>query len=237
MGFYEELSRWYDEIFPVSAAEMAFTAAQIAQARHVLDLGCGTGNKTVHLALADREITALDLDEGMIVRARQDNARPGITYTAMDMREAGSRFSPQSFDAMLCLGNTLVHLDGPMAIGAFFRSLHPLLVPGGPFLIQILNYDRILDTAAAHLPPLESDHVLFTRRYEAEGDRLHFITALTLKETGQTWENDVLLYPLRKVELRRCLQDAGFAEPAWHGSFAGGEHTPDSFVTIAVCRA
>lgn len=235
MTFYEALSHHYDAVFSVDAAEMAFIAERIAGGKHLLDIGCGTGNKTVHCSRAVERIHAVDLDEGMIAKATQDNARPNIRYEVLDMRRLNDRFTGETFDRALCLGNTLVHLSGPEAIRAFLADLHGLLRPGAVFVVQILNYDRILDRHIEELPPLETPEVLFTRRYRHDGDKLHFMTTLFLKQDGVSFDNDVPLYPLRKQELDGLLAETGFSRADWYGSYKGDPYGPDSFPAIAVC--
>lgn len=235
MTFYEELSRYYDEIFPVDSTEMAFVAGRIAGKRRLLDIGCGTGNKTVFFSPGADAVFAFDSDAGMIARARADNARPNITYDVLDMRDMGRRFGDDGFDAAVCLGNTLVHLDGPAAIGAFLEDLGVLVSSGGVAVIQILHYNRILARNITALPELESEHVLFGRAYRREGEKLHFLTRITEKASGRSFDNDVLLYPLCTEELETLLLRAGFDAPVWYGNYQGVPLEPSSFAAIAVC--
>lgn len=236
MTFYDDLSRYYDEIFPVDAAEMAFVSGQVAGKRRLLDVGCGTGNKTVHCAAKDVQVTGIDRDPAMITRAKTDNARSNISYEVLDMSLLGVRYAPGSFDAAVCLGNTLVHLADRAAIDALLGDLGGLLAAEGVAVIQILNYDRILDGHITSLPDLESEHALFTRSYEAEGPLLRFITRLTEKSSGRSLDNAVPLYPLRREELARGLAAAGFHTVEWYGNYRGDPLTADSFALIAVCR-
>lgn len=236
MGFYEELSRYYDEIFPVDSKEMAFIAGQVSGRKNLLDLGCGTGNKTVHCAGAVARITAVDLDPGMIARAKADNARLNIEYEVLDMTLVGVRFPANTFDAVICLGNTLVHLENLDAVTAFLGGVRACLARDGVLVLQILNYDRILDNGVRELPLLESAHAVFSRRYSREGNRLHFHTALRLKQTGECHDNDVPLYPLRRAELEGALSRTGFPKPALYGNYQGDPFTAESFALIAVCK-
>lgn len=237
MSFYQSISPYYDAIFPVDATEMSFVATLLTGRKHLLDMGCGTGNKTVHVAHTVEHITAFDLDADMIATAKVDNARPNITYMELDMTAVDTAFAGQRFDCALCLGNTLVHVIRPGGIAALLRKTHALLQPGALFLLQILNYDRILDYKITELPVLDSGEAVFTRRYAPQDGLLRFITSLTVKKSGATFVNDIPLCPMRKADLAEALAGAGFSETAWYGNYEGAPHTPDSFMTIALCRA
>ncbi len=236
MDFYQELSRYYDEIFAASAAEMSFINQNIPQGAAVLDIGCGTGNKTVHLASRAAFIDAIDLDEGMIAKAGLDNARPNIRYAALDMNEINKDFAGKRFDAVLCLGNTLVHLLSPEAIGDFLGKTRALLTPNGAFIMQILNYDRIITQNVTDLPLIDTPHVRFLRRYDWKDGEMHFVTAIEIKSTGERLVNDIPLYPLRKAELENLLAGAGFGQVELFGSYQGAPLNEDSFLVMAVCR-
>ncbi len=236
MDFYQALSRHYDAIFAVDEAEMRFIRELVPEGASVLDLGCGTGNKTVHIAETAGQVEAVDLEWGMVERARRDNARPNVHYSGLDMRELGKAFAGRSFDAALCLGNTLVHLPSPATILGLLHTVHGLLAPDGVCIIQILNYDRILDRNIEELPLLETPGALFRRRYIRRDGLLRFVTALEDKETGEVQRGDIALYPLRKQELTDLCARAGFGPPEYYGNYRGEAHTSDSFVTIAYCR-
>ena len=240
MTFYSSISAYYDEIFPVDANEMAFVRKQLddctSGCKNLLDIGCGSGNKTELLAGNGRKIIAIDGDAGMIEEAKKNHTRPDIEYLSLDMTKIAQAFKPESFDALLCLGNTLVHLPGPEDIARLLAEMGGILKPGGLAVIQILNYDRILDKMLHALPQLETDKLKFTRYYDLQNCRMLFVTKLLVKETGQEINNSIPLYPLRKNELNFMLGEAGFLEVKHYGSYSGEPLTDDSFPLIAVAR-
>lgn len=233
MGFYQELSKYYDEIFPVNAAELSFVRTLIDGKDRLLDMGCGTGNKTVLLAEGKKETLGFDLDSGMIERANQENRRANIHYLVQGMLDIDREFGKNSFDAALCLGNTLAHLLGADELGAVFRKTAHILAANGCFVIQILNYDRILDNNITALPVIETDNVVFTRTYETRDGALRFLTELKMKKGGDILRNDIPLRPIRKREIEAAYADAGFGEVEYFGSYAGAPYGPDSFHLIA----
>jgi len=235
MGFYQELSRYYDEIFNTDAKELHFFKERLAGKKRLLDIGCGTGNKTELFSASGNKIIAIDLDPGMIARAQAEHGKADVSYRVLDMLAIDREFAHASFDGILCLGNTLVHLDSLECIRQMLNKIYALLSNGGISIIQILNYDRILARQVDSLPVIETTNTQFYRSYVRAGEHLRFITKLFLKETGRTLKNNILLYPLRYEELRDMLHSVGFGTVAFYGNDEGTPLTDDSFVTIAVC--
>ncbi len=236
MNFYQSLSRHYDEIFAADEAEMRFVGGLLPRGAAILDIGCGTGNKTVLLGDGAASVDAVDLDASMIARAETAHARPNIHYAALNMLDIGKAFANKRFDAVLCLGNTLVHLPSPAAISGLLRDIHALLAENGLFIPQILNYDRILDQNVTELPLLETANARFTRGYARQDGQLRFVTCLEDKATGETLRGDIPLYPLRQGELATLLAEAGFSKVEYFGSYAGDALHSGSFILLACCR-
>jgi glycine/sarcosine N-methyltransferase len=243
--FYQSIAPWYDRIFPVDPAAVSFTAGRIgipadgAPALSVLDAGCGTGGLAHGLAGLGFRVTGIDSD-GEMVRLATEKCRafPNTRFEVMDLRDAGSRFYGASFSAVVCLGNTLVHLTSREEISGFIRKVRGLLKKGGLFLVQILNYDRILDQGVTVLPTLEDEKVRFERIYrqEAGSERFWFRTVLTVKSGPRKIENAVPLIPLRRGELAGMLVNAGFSGVEWFGDFNGDPLTDASLPMIVEAR-
>lgn len=221
MKFYQAIANYYDFIFPLSHAQVPFTLSALEKQPNeitILDVGCATGNFPIALKNAGVKITAFDLDQTMIQLAREK--APEIDFRVLDMLELTQTFSDNSFDIVTCFGNTLVHLDSPEQIRDFLTQARRLLKPGGKLLLQILNYDYILDTGIASLPQIENEQLRFERSYrQLKSDKLAFDTRLSIKNTAEVFENSVTLLPLRPAELERLLSDSGFSTAAFFSSF------------------
>lgn len=234
MNFYQELSAHYDEIFAAEPAAVRFLSDILTGRKSLLDIGCGTGNKTAHLAAPGRRIEAFDLDEGMIEQAKRFHSREGIHYRVLDMLALESAFAAGSFDAALCLGNTLPHLTGPKEPERFFTQLSSVLAGKGLFVLQIVNYDRVLRDGVTELPAIDTSEVKFIRRYRRLDGEMHFVTSLEIKATGETLENDIVLRPLRRDDVADALDRAGFEPAEYYGNYKGDPLRDDSFHLIAV---
>lgn len=236
MNFYEQLSIYYDEIFHTSAQEMQFLTDYVKDAKVILDIGCGTGNKTELFSKSGNKIFAFDVDAEMIKNALAKHSQSNITYEVLDMRDMARHFADSHFDATLCLGNTLVHLDSKETISKFIQDCYNLLNDKGLSIFQILNYDYILDNKIEELPSLEGPNTLFLRTYKHRTYGLDFITRLTIKQTGESFEHTIILQPLRPGELRQMLLNAGFASVDFFGGFKGEPLEKDSLPLIAICK-
>lgn len=222
MEFYKSISDYYREVFPVKPQQVDFVldAFTDPSTLSLLDVGCGTGDLTQELSTSFNQITGIDLDVGMLEIARKST--PGnVEYQSLNMLDIGKRLGVGTYDGILCFGNTLVHISEPENISAFIHQAHTVLADSGKLLIQIINYDRILDQKIKALPTIESDHCSFERlyHYDSEKHQVYFETILTIKKRGESIRNRIPLYPLRKAEIDKMLKEAGFTDIRYFGNF------------------
>jgi 2-polyprenyl-3-methyl-5-hydroxy-6-metoxy-1,4-benzoquinol methylase len=225
MSFYKSISTYYHHIFPLNLAQVAFVRQSFneTQQLELLDIGCGIGELSFELSRHFKKVDAIDLDKSMIQRADQDfGTKAGnLNFNVLNMLEIERTFGPNSMDAIVCFGNTLVHLDGPEQLLNFFKQSRAVLKNHGKLLLQIINYDRIIDQDIKTLPTIENDEIKFVRNYRLHPDQkiLDFETILTIKKTGKTLENTIQLYPVRKHEIIELVKKSGFNEIALYGNF------------------
>lgn len=243
-NLYDNIAERYDELFPLKDVRKSFIRGFLHDdPLAVLDIGCATGELALELGRGGHRVTGIDLNAPM-VRAAQEKARAqklGVEFHVLDMTKVGSpgAFGSRNpaFDAVFCLGNTLVHLDGLPVIGRFFSSVRNVLKATGVFLLQVVNYDRILSENVKGLPLLETPNFQFQRQYDYDKTRrrTRFLTTLTAKDTGAIIEeNETILYPITRDELESGLKDAGFSSLQFFGTESPTPWTPQSPATI-VC--
>ena len=223
MALYENIAEFYDEIFPLKQTRLDFIDSFLKNNSSILDIGCATGELALALAKKRHQVEGIDLNENMIKLAREKAERLGLNteFLIKDMTKIGSDFNPASFDAVLCFGNTLVHLENPEKIKEVFMGIHKVLKSGGIFLVQVVNYDRILSGGIKELPLLENENYIFRREYRAYDEvdhRIQFLTHLTIKKNGEIIKSSETLYPLTFQELKDALEHAGFFKFQFFGS-------------------
>jgi glycine/sarcosine N-methyltransferase len=232
--FYSSISEYYHEIFPFTPSQLGFTSKHTAglEGKNILDIGCATGELAYQLAKAGAVVTGIDLNEDLLFQAKTKKVAPYLIFQKGDMLELESDFRPHQFDAVLCFGNTLVHLSSDQQIYTMIRGVHAVLKPKGVFLLQILNYDYILSEKVTQLPVIETSGIKFIRNYLIEDDNpvIRFRTELHIKKANRVIYNETPLLALQSHQVKDLLTEAGFPDISLFASFKeepfGGKHLP-----------
>jgi glycine/sarcosine N-methyltransferase len=197
----------------------------------VLDMGSGTGEHARFLASHGFSVVGIDSSSTMIERARASTDEAAVEFIEGDMTDAAAT-AGRGFGAALSLGNALPHLLTDDDIRRFAASARAVIVPGGPLVIQLLNYDRIEAKKERSLPltflPDPDDPsatIIFLRAMDLrEGGRLIFMPTM-LKMRSEA-EPPIEVVSSRRVEIRgwrqreleKALRQAGFASvESWGG--------------------
>lgn len=160
MSFYESIADYYEKIFPLNKAQLDFVKNSFEETSSLsaLDIGCGIGSLSFELSKLFREVTAIDLDASMLEKAKKKHGK-NIHFQKLNMLGIEKEFGREAFDAILCFGNTLVHLDGSDEIFDFFKQSKRVLKKNGKLLFQIIQYDRIIDQNIKGLPTIENNEI------------------------------------------------------------------------------
>lgn len=200
--------------------------------KQILDIGCATGELAFQLANSDATVIGIDLNEDLLNKAKENKIGNYLTFQYGNMLELEADFQSEQFDAVLCFGNTLVHLDTSELILKMLKAAKAVLKPGGQLLLQILNYDYIVGEQVAELPLIETENIKFIRKYKFQDDSsiIKFQTDLEIKVEEKTVSNETSLLALKSNELKQLLREAGFGNIQLYSNFKqaafGGKHIP-----------
>lgn len=187
--------------------------------RKVADIASGTGFHAIKLAHAGFEVTATDGSANMVRKTEENAQEMGVELAdtrVVDWRELHEAFAPNSFDALVCLGNAFTHLFEEDARREALDSMLKVLKPGGLAVIDHRNYDKILDQGYsskhkyyyvgngvdARPVKINDRMVKFEYSYE-DGGKFH-----------------LTLFPLRQHYMTGLLESAGFTNVKRHGDFS-----------------
>jgi glycine/sarcosine N-methyltransferase len=212
----------------------------------VLDAATGTGQHALALAERGYPTVGADLSAGMITRARQNTAQQGVKvrFEVAGFGELAQTFGSESFEAVLCLGNSLPHVLSETELAAALADFAMVLRPGGLLVLQNRNFDQVLRQRSRWMEP-QSARVgqtewLFLRFYDYLADGTIDFNILRLRrEADGAWQQLVTstrLRPLTQDELREALPLAGFEQVEWYGGLDGSKFDSEmsgNLVTVA----
>jgi len=240
--FYDELAEHYHLIFENWDRSMERQAGILGPILEsaagpaplsILDCACGIGTQAIGLARRGHKVTGSDLSGAAVVRARREAAERGlaIEFSVADMRDLKS-YGESCFDAVVACDIALPHLLNAEDLAAALRQIYLRLRKNGVLLATIRDYDAMLRSRPAVQPAaFISDGGL--RRivhqvWDWEGDEYTVHLYITL-ERADGWRvlHFVSRYrALRRADLTRALDGAGFDEIRWMDSAETGLYQP-----------
>lgn len=116
---------------PSYQRKLAATRALLRPETEMLEFGCGTGATAIAHAPHVRQITAIDISEGMLAIAQRQAAAAKVTNIRFERAAIGDYAAAEaSFD--MVLGMSVLHLVADR--DTVIRKVHRLLRPGGHFI-------------------------------------------------------------------------------------------------------
>ena len=118
--------------------EDGFLVRQLKEhgAKKVLNVALGDGVDTIYLLQQGFEVSDNEVDDAFRQKA-VENAKAhsfSLSPTNLDWRKLDEAYTPESFDAVICLGNSLTCLFSREDQLAALRQFHRVLAPGGGFV-------------------------------------------------------------------------------------------------------
>ena len=233
--FYEELSKYYDDVFPPEQSILAFLADFLPSGGRVLDLACGTGTYTIALSKLGIASTGIELDATMVAAARGKDLVGNVTFIHGDMMEYNG-LSKDSFEGVFCIGNSLPHLQDHSQVARCLHVWDTLLAPSGVLILQTVNFSRFARGIPTNLPSIKTDRVEFIRRYLPLDDgKVSFETELRVLGRKDVFRNAVDLLVLDKPSIESELLALGYHNLQYFGGYGCEGYDPgSSFLLIVV---
>lgn len=142
----------------------------------LLDLGCGAGRHSRHLASKGFHVTGMDLSAGSINEARRSE-RPGLRFVRHDMREP---FGTQAFDYVFNFFTSFGYFDDSSEDLKVVSNMAESLRAGGTLVLDYLNVrhaearqtpheTKSIDGVTYHIARWSDDRHFFKRIRIVEG--------------------------------------------------------------------
>jgi len=201
-------------------SEGPFLLEHLPSHKKVFDAALGTGADSIFLLQNGYEVTGNEIDRYFrgVANANLLKAGLGMPITEYDWLTMDSDTKKGSFDAVICLGNSLTYISNRQDQGRVLANFIRILRPGGVLILDTRNYDYMLDESMAIL---NNGSFNYSGNYVYCGTNLVHAKPVAISDSEITMEYKhirtkkkayLYLYPFRRIELRGRLQQAGFAD-------------------------
>lgn len=197
-------------------AAFALGASDLGQAVHgtgfAVDLGAGFGMHTLPLARAGWRVLAVDTSSLLLDELAAAATGLSVRTHHGDLLGFAASLAPgERADLVLCMGDTLTHLEQPQQVGELARTVAQRLAPEGRFVATFRDYSRLPSGTARFIPVRADDGRILTCFLEEFDDHVQ-VHDLLHERTGTTWTTKVSSY--RKLRLppetaREAFEAAG----------------------------
>ncbi len=190
--------------------------------KSVLDCACGTGNDLILLQSLGAQVVGSDVSEAMLSEARNnlDSNQIDLPLSKADFRELPQNFDKR-FDAVLCLTTSLPQVMAEKEIIKALKSMRSVLESDGVLVLSQGLTDKQFNARLRFVPVINSpdfSKIMVIDYYEKEWE-VHVLDLIHVEDESD-FKVTSFRYPiLLKDDYNRLLQEAGFSEVEFYGSF------------------
>lgn len=176
------------------------------------DLGAGCGFQSVPLAQLGFRVVALDLSAKMLAQLKKTAKNLPIETICDDLSNFTNYKSGNS-ELVVCMGDTLTHLDDFKKVQALLDTVFFSLETGGCLILSFRNLTEELVDLDRFIPVKSNETTIFTCFLEFEKDRVKVHDIIYEKNNGQ-WVLQKSVFQKLRISpdwTQKYLQKIGFA--------------------------
>jgi protein-L-isoaspartate O-methyltransferase len=181
--------------------------------KRAIDLGAGCGFQAIPLARLGFSVTAIDLDRKLLAELEQHKGGEAIETVCANILDF-RRHAPQPAELIVCMVDTLLHLESQAAVASLAADVLAALEPGGTFIATFRDFTVEMKELERFIPVRADDKTVFTCFLEFEPETVKVHDLVHRRVEGR-WGFAKSFY--RKLRLPTgwvvtTLLDAGFAD-------------------------
>lgn len=240
MQFYEDLADDYDLMtsFEERLETVKETIGLLVEQygiKSAIDAGCGSGLHSIIMAQMGLQVIGADISEALLKRAAQNakKLKASPKFVLASFQDLRSKLEGE-FDAVFCLGNSIPHLLTRAELDRSFESFYELLKKDGMAIIELLNYDRVLNEKERVVGVRNVGDRIFVRFYDFFENSIQFNVVRSVVNEKETTSSlhSTTLYPYRIDEIGDSLRNVGFCHIDFFGSLGLAPYNPKASTNL-----
>jgi SAM-dependent methyltransferase len=176
-----------------------------------VDLGAGSGFQSIPLAELGYQVIAIDLSSHLLAELKENAKDLSIEIINDDLLNF-SKHCPDTVELVVCMGDTLTHLNTHQNIREHFRKVYSALEIGGQVILTFRDLTSELKGLDRFIPIRNNANTIFTCFLEFEKDYVKVHDIIYERKHNQ-WELKKSVFNKIRISpqwAREILQDFGF---------------------------
>lgn len=210
--YYAWISGGVDEKIEENRKFFADHDIQPIRSGLAFDLGAGCGFQSVPLAQLGFRVVALDLSHKMLAQLRKTAKNLPIETICDDLSNF-TNYKSGNIELMVCMGDTLTHLDAFKKVQALLDTVFSSLETGGCLILSFRNLTQELAELDRFIPVKSNETTIFTCFLEFEKDSVKVHDIIYEKNNAQ-WVLKKSVFQKLRISpdwTQKYLQKIGFA--------------------------
>ncbi|WP_191013522.1 class I SAM-dependent methyltransferase [Treponema zioleckii] len=245
MELNENISEYYDELYPVTLEQKKFYEKEssiYSKPVKYLRVGCGTGTFEHSLARDGADATGLETGTELLESANRKRRTQlmSLRYFQMSSLEMARFLGHGFYNIVSSLDNRILFIRDKILVEKFFYDAKQLLTADGKLILELVNFKKIKDSDVVKFPTRESIRVkLYTQlvsKDDGNGNRKKIIQQDLETGNGKIIPvtRDAEIYPLVKEEIEEFAKKVGFKKFEFYADFNRTPFKDDSEKLLAV---
>lgn len=176
-----------------------------------IDLGAGCGFQSIPLAKSGFNVIAIDFDDNLLNELKQNSQDLQINLVLADIMDF-ERFIPYEPELVICMTDTILHLDSKQKVSLLFSKIQQSLENKGKFILTFRDLTKELNDLDRFIPIQSDENRIFTcfLEYEPETVKIHDIIHIKTDDKWQLFKSFYRKLRLSEEYVKKQLFDSGF---------------------------
>jgi SAM-dependent methyltransferase len=186
-------------------------AGYLGRSGYAVDLGAGFGMHTIPLATSGYQVLAVDTSSYLLTELEKNCKGLEIRTVTGDLLDFAAHL-PRNADLVICMGDTLTHLESKAQVDKLLHSVAEALNPDGQFVATFRNYTQLPRGEQRFIPVRSDQDRILTCFLEELPEHVLVHDVIHERHENGTWNMKVSSYKklrLSPAALTEAVEAAG----------------------------